>query len=356
MVTVASSPLFLVGALVLVALALAFVLPPLWRDARRSAWAIAIAVPLAGAGLYAIFGTPDALDGRNLRAPETIDEAARQLERRLANEPDSLEGWVLLGRTRKAQGREADAAGQPEAAQTAFAGAVEAFAKARALAPGDPDLQVEAAEAMSLAHSERRFGPDATALLDSALGTAPGHQRGLWFRGIAALQAGDPAGAADRWEALLGTVDDATAAALRPQIDEARARAGLPPLDRSGEPAAASGPALTVRVEADPSVLATLPAGAVLFVSARDAANPQAPPVAAKRLPTPSLPLEVTLTDADSLMPTAKLSATPRVLVSARFIAGGAVDAQGAADLQSGAVEASMGDDAPVSLFLEPAQ
>ncbi|MCE2945230.1 MAG: tetratricopeptide repeat protein [Lysobacteraceae bacterium] len=354
MVTASSLPVFLAGGLALVGLSLAFVLPALWRDARRAALVLLLGLPLAAAGLYAVFGTPDALDPRNLRAPETADEAARQLERRLADEPDSLEGWVLLGRTRKAQGRDAEAAGRMEAANAAFAGAVEAFAKARALAPGDPDLQVEAAEALSLADAGRRFGPEATALLDSALATVPGHPRGLWYRGIAALQAGDPAGAANRWEALLGTVDDATAAALRPQIDRVRAQAGLPPLP--AEAAAPRGPGVVVRLTADPAAVARLPAGAVLFVSARDAANPQGPPVAARRIVAPTFPLELRLTDADRLMPTATLSATPRVLVSARYIASGAVDTAGADDLLAPPAEVAVSPEAVVDLALGPAR
>ena len=50
---------FLIGALLLCALALAFVLPPLWRDARRSAVAVALGLTVGAAGLYALLGTPD---------------------------------------------------------------------------------------------------------------------------------------------------------------------------------------------------------------------------------------------------------------------------------------------------------
>ena len=62
---------------------------------------------------------------------------------------------------------------------------------------------------------------------------APNHQRALWFRGIAALQAGDGAGAVARWVALLPIVDAATAEALVEQIRSAREAAGLPPMDPS---------------------------------------------------------------------------------------------------------------------------
>jgi cytochrome c-type biogenesis protein CcmH len=288
---------FLLGATALIALALAFVLPTLWNSARRSAFALLVAVPISAAALYAGFGTPDALDPANRAVPESIEQAVVQLERRLEREPDSLEGWVLLGRTRKNQGRETASAGDFAAAMPHFAAAAAAFRKARVLAPHEPDLLVETAEAISLSNAERAFGPEGTALLDEALAKVPNHQRALWFRGIAALQAGDGAGAVARWEALLPMVDAATAQALVEQIGGAREAAGLPPMDpaliaaadaaRANAPVAADAPpttapttnepapgtpgTLTVTISADAEAVAALPPQAVLFVFARNA-------------------------------------------------------------------------------------
>ena len=265
---------FALAAAALVALALAFVLPTLWAPARRTALVLLAALPLGAAALYVGFGTPDALDAANLRPPQTIEEAVAQLERRLEREPDSLEGWVLLGRTRKNQGREVAATGDFTAAVPHFAAAAEAFRRANALAPHEPDLLVETAEAISLANAERSFGPEATAMLDEAIAKVPEHPRGLWFRGIAALQAGDPAGAVARWESLLPHVDAATAEALRVQIAGAREAAGLPPatVSQPAAPVVAATPSspvpgapgtLTVRLEAAADDLASLPPQAV---------------------------------------------------------------------------------------------
>lgn len=351
MISHAETPQFLLGAAALVALSLAFVLPTLWREARTAALTMLVGIPVLAAGLYGVFGEPDALDPRNRLAPTSIDEAARQLARQLANEPNSLEGWILLGRTYKSLGRRAEVGARPEEGKAAYAAAVEAFTKARTLAPDNPDLQVEAAEALSLADPERRFGPEATALLDAALTQRPAHQRGLWFRGVAALQAGDPAAASEYWETLLPAVDAETATALLPQIERARAEAGLSPLPDAAAPAA-DAPGLRVQLDADPAVLAALPAGAVLFVSVRDATQPEAPPAAARRIPSPVFPLELRLTDADSLMPTARLSSLSRVQVSARFVLAGALDAAGSGDLQAAPVAAMVGQEERVDLVL----
>ena len=368
---------FALGATALVALALAFVLPTLWNSARRSALALLVAVPISAAALYAGFGTPDALDPSNRAVPESIEQAVVQLERRLEREPDSLEGWVLLGRTRKNQGRETASAGDFDAAMPHFAAAAAAFRKAKAIAPHEPDLLVETAEAISLSNAERAFGLEGTALLDEALAKVPNHQRALWFRGIAALQAGDGAGAVARWEALLPMVDAATAEALVEQIGGAREAAGLPPMDpaliaaasaaRASAPGEASAPAdaptmsepapgtpgtITVTISAEASALAALPPQAVLFVFARNA-DAAGPPVAARRVPAARLPITITLSDADRLMPTATLSATSRVEVSARFARSGSVQPE-AGDLVAPPVVVELANATPIALALSP--
>ncbi|GAB3735748.1 tetratricopeptide repeat protein [Silanimonas algicola] len=358
---------FVLGAIALVALALVFVLPALWNGARRTAVVLLVSLPVCAAALYAGFGTPDALDPANRTVPASIEEAVAQLERRLAREPESLEGWVLLGRTRKNQGHEAASEGDADAALAHFARAAEAFRKARALAPDEADLLVETAEAISLADVGRAFGPEGTALLDEVLATAPNHQRALWFRGIAALQAGDATGAVARWEALLPMVDAATAQALVEQIRSARDAAGLPPMDpalaatiapssnapRGEAPVPGTAGTLTVTISADADALAALPPEAVLFVFARDAAS-AGPPVAARRVPAARLPLTITLSDADRLMPTATLSATPRVEVSARFARSGSVQPE-AGDLVAAPVVVELAGAPPIALALTTA-
>lgn len=356
------SSVFVISAIALVALALAFVLPLLWRDDRRSALALLLVVPLSTAGLYALFGTPDALDPDNRTMPTDIAEAAAQLERRLERDPDRLDGWVLLGRARQELGRRALTAGDGDAATVNFEAAAKAFRAAVELAPDEVDLMVETAEAISFANPELSFSAEAVALLDRALAQNPVHERALWFRGIAALQSGDAATAVQRWETLLPLVDEATATALRTQIARAREQADMPPMDPAlAGPADAAAPAeaapgtpgtLTITIEADPTAVAALPPEAVLFIFARDA-EAGGPPVAARRLPAARLPLTLTLSDADRLMPTATLSATPRVEVSARFARSGTLTPD-AGDLVATPIVVATANAAPLSLRLLP--
>lgn len=324
---------FVLASLAIVALLLAFALRPLWTGARRSALALALAIGVGTAGLYVLLGTPDALDTAQTKPPETLEEAIAQLEHRLADEPGSVEGWVLLGRSRAAQGN--------------WPAAAEAFGKAQALLPEEPDLMVELADARMRAAPDGRFPADAVALLQRAVQLRPDHQRALFYLGAQQMQSGRAAEAADTWGRLLPLVDESTANALRPQLAMAREQAGLPPL--AVEPVAAGGPTLTITIELAPELAGQVDAGDTLYVFARTLEGGL--PVAVKRLPAGDFPLTVTLSDADGLMPAQKLSAQSRVRLMARISRSG--DAGAApGDLEAEAAELDVGEDARATLVI----
>lgn len=278
---------FVLGATALTVLTLAFLLPPLWRGARPLAIALALLVPASGVGLYLGYGTPAALDPQAEVAP-SLDEAIDRLAAHLAETPDDLQGWALLGRSRKAQER--------------FAEAREAFARAHALAPEDADLMVEYAEAITLAGTTRMIEGEALSLIERALAVDPRQQRALWFLGIHHVQHERWNDAIASWERLLPLVPEQTRPALVGQINEARQRAGLPPIQDTAPDAV-----LTVVVDIDPALRGHLRPGDTLYVMARQPDGPNMP-LAVKRLPATGFPLTVGLSDADSPMPTLKLS------------------------------------------------
>lgn len=324
----------LLASMALGVVVLAFVLRPLWKDAKGTALALALALLGGTAGLYALLGTPDALDPELVEAPKTLEQAIMQLERKLADEPGSVEGWVLLGRSR--------------ASQEAWPQAVAAFEKAHALLPDEPDLMIEYADALMRAAEDGRFPARAVELLERAVERQPTHQRGLFYLGAQRLQAGQPAEAAEFWGRLLPLVDAQTAEALRPQLAMAREQAGLPPLAEP-EPAAA-GPTLTVTIELAPALAAQLAEGDTLFVFARTT-DGAGLPVAVKRLPAEGFPLELTLSDADGLMPAQKLSMQAKVRLMARVSKSG--DAGAApGDLEAEPVELAVADGAAATLVI----
>ncbi|MBE2210604.1 MAG: cytochrome C biogenesis protein [Xanthomonadaceae bacterium] len=334
--------MFLIAAVILLILTLHAVLRPLWAHSRKLAVGIATAMVVASGALYLHFGTPDALDPAMVRAPTTLAEARIQLERKLAKSPDDAEGWRLLGRAYTAEENAGEAA--------------RAFAKAAQLAPRDPEVLTEAAEARALAREDRRFDEAAITQLNQALAIDPLHQRARWFLGISQRQAGQPAKAAETWAPLLTRVDADTAATLLVQINEARATAGLAampsPTPAPASPsAAATGTKLPVEVAFARGIdTSHLPAEARVFVLARAVGGPPMP-VAVQKHELGALPLSITLSDADSLMPTARLSGLGEVEVLARLSMSGTANKQ-EGDVESRPVRVSLPAKEPVRLVI----
>src|SRR5690606_33954031 len=75
------------------------------KPARGMALALLILMPLLAFGLYRQLGDPRAFDASpeaQTAAPvPTMDQAIGAVKQRLAERPDDLQGWLLLGRAQK---------------------------------------------------------------------------------------------------------------------------------------------------------------------------------------------------------------------------------------------------------------
>jgi cytochrome c-type biogenesis protein CcmH len=308
--------------------------------ARSLAIALAIGLPVATLALYLALGqtaaiAPDpsaAATAAGTTAPGAapVDMAAAiaSLEARLAEDPDDVEGWLLLARSYRATEQ--------------FAQMQRATASALALAPGSPDVLVEHAESTTLNSAERRFAGPARDLLEQALATNPNPQKALWLLGIAELQAGRPAEAVAWWQRLRTLLDDADPVAQRvdQQIAQAQAQAGMPvapPLAPAaaaagaGEPAGAEAaqadaPQLLVTVTLAPALQASVGAGDTLFVFVR--APGGGPPLAIRRVDAPTFPVSLTLGPADRMLAGVQMSTGAEVIVGARISRSGQAQPQ----------------------------
>lgn len=300
---------FLTGAALLAAVATGLTLWPLWRNGKRRIWGTLVgALVVATLGLYQWLGTPAALQPQaSATAPQTIEEGISQLQAVLQQNPERMDGWVLLARSQLEVGKVADAAAS--------------YQRAVKLAPDEPGLLVEAAQTRAQAAPDFLFDDTAAQWLQHARELAPDNERAIWLIGIVQRQRGQNEDAARTWEALLPKLESAAAAALQEQIDIARGKAGTEPA--SAAPAATSANAITVTVTLAPSLAARAASGKdTVFVIARVPGGPPMP-VAVERHPVQGTPLTVTLDDADSPMPTQKLSALKEVEVFARLSASG---------------------------------
>lgn len=280
---------------------------------RLSALALAIVVPILASVLYSQLSNWnfDAAERESAKAQET-DQLLQQLEAKLKENPQDLDGWLLLGRSYVATGR--------------FAPAVDAFQHAYDVSRGE---NVEAitglAEAMVLVDGSSLAGR-AGQLFDAALAKAPNHPRALWYGSMAALQAGDLRTGRDRLQLLLAqNPPEQIRGIIERQIqdlNEQLSEAGVQPAGEGGA-AQHAGRSIRIAVAIAPEIQAQLTSGPLpLFVLARDPAG--GPPLAVQRHSTASAPLTVELTERDAMMPTRTIANAARVQLVARISRSGA--------------------------------
>jgi cytochrome c-type biogenesis protein CcmH len=341
---------FYIAAAAMIAVALAVLLLPLMRHGRRStrppavvalALAIALVLPLGAASLYLMVGTPVALNAVQAQAPISMEQALAQLRTHLAEQPDDVRGWMVLAQTSSMLHQPADAR--------------DAYDHVLKLAPNHAEAMVGWAEADSMARSDHQITGRALELLKHAVSLQPDSQRGLWLLGIGQFQQGDYANAAATWRILQPQLEPGSkvAEAVAMQIAVAQSRAGKSPAGDSsvGAAAAAQQPALRVQVSLAPALKKKLKPGDVLFVYARAAEGPPMPLAAVKR-DAGTLPLEVTLTDAMAMTPTARLSSASKVEVGARISHDGQPIAR-AGDLEGSAGTVDVSRRTPVTVIID---
>lgn len=272
--------IFVLGMVVLLILAGAFVVVPFLRRKRGMEATIAgVFVIGVAVGVYLLIGRPDL----GLEPPPAMDETqpedvitmVEHLAERLQAEPDDPEGWTMLGRAYVLMGRYQEAAN--------------AFGEAMRRTTGeDADLIASFAEARALADPASLDG-EAGALFERVLELDPANPRGLWYGGLLAQARGNDAVALERWQQLL-------ARDLPPefrQVVEGRV-ASIDP--------SSIGAMVSVNVDVAPEFSGELPAGAVLFVFLRPAGEAtQGPPLAARRVEFFDLPETLPLTHSDLL-------------------------------------------------------
>lgn len=337
------NPGFMAGAAVLAVVATGVTLWPLWRAGKRRIWGSLVAMAMvATLGLYQLLGTPAAMQPQPEAAatPQTIEEGIAQLQDALKQNPERVDGWVLLARSQLEIGKIADAAA--------------AYQRAVQLAPDEPGLLLEAAQTRAQADPKFLFDDTAQQWLARARQIAPDNERVIWLTGIVQRQQGQNEQAAQTWESLLPRLEPAAANALKAQIDIARGKAPTSAqVGTATTTAAAStaGGGITITVTLAPALAERAAAGKeTMFVIARIPGGPPMP-VAVERHPAQAAPLTVTLDDDDSPMPTQKLSALQEVEVFARLSASGNA-MRGEGDVESVPIKVKLPTDKPLAIML----
>ena len=330
---------------------------------RKTVLALCLMLPVCAVLLYGTWGSPMGLDPAALASsapddgpnatvtPEKIAQMVGQLERRLQDEPNNMDAWVMLARLQRSQEK--------------FPASEKSFAKALAIT-ADDDLAVERAEVVAQVQGGD-FSGEPWAVLNRILKANPNQNNALLLAGSASFSEGRFAQAIQYWERVRASLPpqsedinalDSALAQARERLAPGRASDQLPVSGRaSDQPAnsarASAQPSNSASASAQPSPSASLtsPAsgGAAARISGRVSLAPElaaqtspsdtvfiyATPAQGGRMPlaivrttVAALPFDFVLDDSQAMGPQSKLSSASEVVIKARISKTGQAMAQ----------------------------
>jgi cytochrome c-type biogenesis protein CcmH len=270
---------------------------------------ILVLIPVISISLYLHFGeyrvveNPEiAMARSNSTAPAmSLDEMVVTIKERLRNAPDDAAGWFALGRTLMAKRQ--------------FDEAVVAYQRTYDLVGDDAGLLFSLADALGMQQNGNLLG-EPEAMIIRGLELAPNYPNGLWLAGMAAEQRKDYVVAHQYWSRLLPMIQDNQKSADEIRTLLAMLEQREPKLLQ--EPQVATNVAqLTIRVDISPELKQRAKPGDAVFVYAKAMQGPPMP-LAVRKLRLQDLPLSLTLSDDDAMMPSMRLSSFDQVVVGAR--------------------------------------
>jgi cytochrome c-type biogenesis protein CcmH len=282
---------WLISGVMLAAAAL-FVSVPLYRRERKlsmTSIASVVLVIALSAALYSRIGSPGLESGRGENVADAVPDIQQMVDSlaaRLQENPDDLPGWKMLGRSYLQLQN--------------FPGAVAALEKAVEMESAQNGQTLADLGEAVLMGDQRTLLGRAGQLFENSLALTPDNPKALFYSGMAAVQRGDNALAAERWEALLATSPPENVQnILRQRIAELRGEAPAPAAPVSQEQ---PGTVVNVAVSlGDAATRANLP-DTTVFIIARDPNQPS-PPIAAVRRRLSELPATIEIGDSDAMIP-----------------------------------------------------
>lgn len=314
---------FIVICALLTAAAVAMLVWPLLRPSKAgaeptprsgiAATVVGVAIPLMAFAIYSLATTWSWDPARHAEtaAAGDLQQMVTQLQARLANQPDDIEGWKLLGRSATVTGD--------------YALARDAFQHANEKTQGkDPEALVGYAESLVL-NDEREIDGHAAGMFEQALAMDPDNARALWYGGIVAYRRGDMGLAQQRWVELqnhdLPPELRQVVAERLAEIDQAQGRTPAIAAAAPTAPAAPATGSIELNIDVIQSLVGKVPQGATLFVIARRGEG--GPPLAVVRRAAGAWPQRISMTDANAMLPGVSLASGGALKVVARVSGSG---------------------------------
>lgn len=267
---------------------------------------LGLAVPVLSLFLYLTLGEPQALAKAELaqnqaKAADNVQNLVAALAQRLQQQPDDLEGWMMLGRAYLYMQQ--------------YDSAAQAFAELNRRKPNDPAVMLHYADALSMARNGQMRGEPA-ALVYQALKLVPEDHTALWLGGMAKAEEGDFAQAIAYWQKLSAMLpeQDETRQQLQKMIAMAEAE--------SQQGTSSTSAAAPVEIKVDAALADELKTKAkpddTLFVYAQALTGPKMP-LAIVKQQVKDLPLQAVLNDSMAMQPQTHLADFKQLRIVARI-------------------------------------
>ena len=288
---------------------------------KSVAIALALMFPLLSVGLYLKVGNMDAfLPQAGHSAAEGFgtansDAALKELEAKVAKNPQDADSLGVLARTYAEQER--------------FNDAVKAYSKLSQLIPNDAQLWADYADVMAMSNGQNLAGHP-TEFLKKAFEIDPKNPKTLALLGSAAMGRNEYTVAIKYWEDLLKLLPENSedAKMIADNINHARtvmaqAKGGkdvkaVPMTSDQKSSSSAGVEAISGTVTLSDAMKSKVSPNDIVYVLAKAAEGPPMP-LAALRKQVKDLPLQFTLDDNMAMSPQTKLSSFDKVVLVARI-------------------------------------
>jgi cytochrome c-type biogenesis protein CcmH len=314
------------------------------RSVLLACAAVAVLLPAGAFVLYRLYGEPRALDPAALASPASAMHETTEA----GGEPVDMD-QAVAGLVAKLEANPDNAdgwalLGRAYQSMGRFADSRDALKHAFDLKPDNHDLTVEYAQALALSGEGRRIAGESRALIEKVHAADPDHQRALWLIGISDYQAGNYDAAIVAWNRLLPALpaDSDIATSVRTQIAEAQKLGG-----KGSAIAASTGPSPAGATESTTAPLNSagprLTVRVSLDASLKDRLDPSATVfVFARAENGPPMPLAIQRLSASALPTTVTLDdsmgmlPTMKLSMFPKVVLGARISRSGNAQAQTG--------------------
>ncbi len=272
-------------------------------------------IPAFVFGVYNIVGSPDVIEKLALTSNisdtqnsneqlASVDEMLNRVERRLLDNPDNIDDWLMLANSYLVLKR------YPES--------IRAFENLYRLVGDEPSLLFRYADALAMANSGTFVGKPAE-MIKKALLLDPENTMGLWLAGLASYEEGKIKEAITHWEKVLPKLKDGSEEQknIKKYLEFAYQNNNISKEENNSEPINAKKYSIKLNITLS-SDFDGIDKNQTVFIYAKSEDKTNNMPIIVLPKKVADLPLYVELDDSMAMLPSSKLSDYQSVRVIAR--------------------------------------